>query len=93
MRRHELDVLSLVFGLFFLGAAAIWGTTSDNSMLVRGWPLPVLLIAVGVVGLLASVRSRRPRLTGPTSDATVAGSGGHGDGAEAGVTDHSPDHF
>ena len=29
VRRHEVDVLSLVFGLFFVGAALIWGLADD----------------------------------------------------------------
>lgn len=61
MRRHELDVVSLVFGLFFVGVAAIWGLTSDPGHAIRGWPLPVLLIAVGLVGLLSSLVGRRGR--------------------------------
>ena len=61
MRRREVDVVSLVFGLFFLGAAAIWGLASDAVHAARGWPLPTLLIAVGVVGLLTAVTVRRSR--------------------------------
>jgi len=56
-----VDVLSLVFGLFFLGAAAIWGISGDALRAVRGWPLPTLLIAVGVVGLFTALASRRSR--------------------------------
>ncbi len=61
MRRHEVDVTSLVFGLFFLGAAAIWGLAGDPVHAAWGWPLPTLLIAVGVIGLLTAVTQRRPR--------------------------------
>jgi hypothetical protein len=57
--RHEVDVLSLVFGLFFLGAAAIWGTSRDALHALRGWPLPALLIVVGVVGLVTAITARR----------------------------------
>lgn len=69
MRRHEVDVFSLVFGLLFLGAALIWGLAEDPGAALRGWPLPVLLIAVGVAGLLSSLggwRGRRSRATEPT---------------------------
>jgi hypothetical protein len=59
--RHEVDVLSLLFGLFFLGAAAIWGISDDALPAVRGWPLPVLLILVGLVGLATAVTGRRSR--------------------------------
>jgi len=59
--RHEVDVLSLLFGLFFLGAAAIWGISADAVPALRGWPLPVLLIVVGLVGLATAVTTRRSR--------------------------------
>jgi hypothetical protein len=61
VRRHDVDVLSLVFGLFFVGAAAIWGLAGDTVRAARGWPLPALLITVGVVGLLTALGSRRSR--------------------------------
>ena len=63
MRRHEVDVLSLVAGLLFVGAALIWGLADDPAAALEGWPLPVLLIAVGAAGLLTSIggwRGRRP---------------------------------
>ena len=60
MRRHDMDVVSLVFGLFFVGAAVIWGLAGSAGHEVRGWALPVLLIAVGLVGLLTSLTGRRP---------------------------------
>jgi hypothetical protein len=59
VRRHELDVLSLVCGLFFVGVAlfGLWGAGSAE---FGGWRLPALLIAVGVIGLVATL-ARRPR--------------------------------
>jgi hypothetical protein len=59
VRRHELDVLSLVLGLFFVGSALIWGLSEDPGDAAEGWPLPTLLIVVGVVGLAASLIRRR----------------------------------
>jgi hypothetical protein len=59
VRRHELDVISLVLGLFFVGSALIWGLTDHPGDAVRGWPLPTLLIVVGVAGLAASLLRRR----------------------------------
>jgi hypothetical protein len=58
VRRHELDVISLVLGLFFVGGALIWGLSDDPGGALDGWPLPTLLIAVGVVGLVASLARR-----------------------------------
>ncbi len=66
MRRHEMDVLSLVAGLLFVGAALIWGVADDPVEALRGWPLPVLLIAVGVAGLVTSLASWRGRSREPS---------------------------
>ncbi|MEN3357853.1 MAG: hypothetical protein V7637_1835 [Mycobacteriales bacterium] len=63
MRRHEPDLVSFIFGLFFVGAAAIWGLSAVPGHPVRGWALPALLIVVGAVGLLTSLAVRRPRST------------------------------
>jgi hypothetical protein len=54
-----VDVLSLVLGMFFLGSALVWGLSDDPGNVVGGWPLPTLLIVVGVVGLAASLLRRR----------------------------------
>lgn len=59
MRRHELDVVSLVLGLFFVGGALIWGIADSTDDPVGSWPLPTLLIGVGVIGLLTSLLRRR----------------------------------
>ena len=59
MRRHELDVVSLVLGLFFVGGALIWGIADSTDDPVGSWPLPTLLIGVGVIGLVTSLLRRR----------------------------------
>jgi len=64
VRRHETDVTSLVFGLIFLGLAAMWPLVHYDAI---GWPglgvlAPLLLIAVGLVGLVTSIKGgRRPQ--------------------------------
>jgi hypothetical protein len=63
VRRHDTDVTSLVFGLIFLGLAAIWPLVHHE---VIGWPglgifAPVLLISAGLVGLVASITGNRRR--------------------------------
>ena len=66
VRRHDVDVLSLVFGLLFIGAALMWGLPEDPGAVIEGWPLPALLIAVGLAGLVTSLggwRRRRARTT------------------------------
>lgn len=53
MPRHDLDVISLVAGVAFGGAALVF--LIDNSTGVSGrWVWPILLIVLGVAGLLAS---------------------------------------
>jgi len=59
VRRHEVDVLSLVLGLFFIGSALIWGLSDNPGDVAESWPLPTLLIVVGIVGLVASLLRRR----------------------------------
>lgn len=63
MKRHDTDVTSLVFGLLFLGVAVMWPLTQLEILTLPslGMAGPVLLIAVGVVGLLASLARSRPR--------------------------------
>lgn len=53
MQRHDVNPAGLVFGVFFIGAAILWGTGDYTSAVGRGWKLPVLLVAVGVIGLLS----------------------------------------
>ena len=59
MRRHELDYLSLVAGLIFVGAAVLWGFADDPGDVLDGWPLPTALILIGVAGLGVSLRRHR----------------------------------
>ena len=68
MRRHDVDVASLIFGLFFVGAAFIWGIADDPGAALAGWPLPVLLIAVGVAGLVTSLGGLRGRRSSAGED-------------------------
>jgi hypothetical protein len=58
MERHELDAFSLVAGLAFTGLGVLFLLDGSGSLAVQPrWVWPVLLIALGVAGLLAS----RPR--------------------------------
>ena len=59
MRRHEVDVLSLLIGLLFVGSAVLWRVADDPGELLDSWPVPALLIAVGVIGLVTSLTRRR----------------------------------
>jgi hypothetical protein len=58
--RHDLDVLSLMAGVFFAGVALL-GLLDQSSGDAAGWVWPGLLIAVGVIGLLATRATHRSR--------------------------------
>ena len=58
MPRHDLDVLSLMAGVFFAGVA-LFGLLDQASGDAAGWIWPGLLIVVGVVGLLATRTTHR----------------------------------
>ncbi len=66
MTRHDTDVVSLVAALLFLGIVGSWAL--DRSALLpgsKGWLLPLVLVAAGVVGLLGA----RPRRRNADADA------------------------
>lgn len=64
LRRHPLDIGSLVIGLVFLGVVVAWvlfevDVVSDDD---AAWALPVVLITAGVLGVvLAATKERRSR--------------------------------
>lgn len=64
MKRHDADVISLVFGLLFLGVSAMWPLVHFDVLGLPGLEVaaPVLLVSVGLAGLIASLgRIRRDR--------------------------------
>jgi uncharacterized membrane protein len=68
MARHELDLLSLLSGLFFTLVA--FGFLLDAATDV--WVVPLVLISVGVVGLAASFAAARRQ---PAPEPAPAGPG------------------
>ena len=73
MRRHELDVFSLVTGLVFVAVAAGHLLDESSQLDFDGrWVVPLVLVAVGVAGLAGLVRGRDPRAAGATADAATA---------------------
>lgn len=57
--RHRRDVVSLMAGLLLVLTAGLFLVTDLTDLSVDGrWAGPVVLIGVGVVGLLATLRSR-----------------------------------
>lgn len=59
MRRHDLDLFSLVTGLVFVGIAFghILDVASDVDFDGR-WIIPVVLVALGVAGLAGILRTK-----------------------------------
>lgn len=60
MGRHPRDVTSLVLGLLLLTIAGTYLLNDVSGSDVR-WVGPAALIAIGVLGLVASVRRRQAR--------------------------------
>jgi len=86
MKQHRADGVSLVFGLIFLIIAAWWtvGSLVDFDLDIPnvGWVVAFGLIAIGLVGVVGSLRgngngaSSAPasaELTDPTWPASAAG--------------------
>ena len=77
---HPLNVSYLVVGLVFLGIAGSWALRTAGIVDNRdvGWLLPAVLVAAGVVGLVAfaakglsrAARTRRRRRPTTTTDPT-----------------------
>jgi hypothetical protein len=68
MERHELDPLSLVGGIAFAGLGILFLLDGAGSLTVQPrWVWPLLLIAIGIAGLVAS----RPKRTDQKTDAEL----------------------
>ena len=82
MRRHELDLTSLLAGLVLLAFAGAYllGQASGHPIDAR-WTLPLVLVALGLVGLASGVARALSR----TGAAPSAESGGHDHAAGEGV--------
>ncbi|MCW2847476.1 MAG: hypothetical protein JWR90_1450 [Marmoricola sp.] len=60
---HSLKIPHLIFGLLFLGIAAVWALVVTNVVTDDGLTViaPAILIGAGVIGLAASLASGRNR--------------------------------
>ena len=66
MWRHERDTVSLMAGLLLVLLGAVFLVDDLTGLDVDGrWAAPVLLIAVGAVGLLSTLRSTERDSTAP----------------------------
>ena len=69
MRRHELDVFSLVAGLVFVAVAAGHILDAATGVEFDGrWIAPVVLVALGAAGLGGVLRGREEQ---PPADSDV----------------------
>jgi hypothetical protein len=61
VRRHETDVTSLVFGLVFLGVAALWALVQADLLSLPDASVlgPAVLVVAGLVGIAVTVRRGR----------------------------------
>lgn len=62
LHRHPTDTTSLVFGIVFVGLAAVWLLVQLELLALPdvAVALPIVLVAAGVVGLVTSIgRVRR----------------------------------
>jgi hypothetical protein len=85
VRRHDLDVFSLVTGLVFVAVAAGHLLDESSQMDFDGrWVVPLVLVAVGVAGLAGLVRGREARPAGATA-AAAARAATDGSGADEGT--------
>lgn len=73
MRRHELDLTSLVAGLVFVGIAVAYLIGAYTKVRVdAGWVLPIGLVGLGLAGLGGTLRAGLR--SGDQDDAPVADS-------------------
>ena len=62
MRRHDLDLVSVIAGvLFVLVAAAYLGAEISDRRLDGEWVFPGLLVGLGVLGLVATLWGGRAK--------------------------------
>lgn len=76
MPRHDLDPVALVAGVVFSGTALAALLESGTGLAAR-WVVPVLLIAIGIAGLLATRPSgQRDPSSGEEGVGDLRGGGG-----------------
>ena len=75
MRRHDLDLTSLICGVVFLLVAGTHLVAASSGEEINlAWLFPVLLVGLGVAGLAGALRSgNRPDDPAPVEDGTATG--------------------
>jgi hypothetical protein len=73
---RSVKIPHLVFGLLFLGVAAVWALVASEAINADRLPIlaPAVLIVAGVIGLAVSLASgRNRRRTGPAPEVAYSG--------------------
>jgi hypothetical protein len=83
VRKHELDVFSLLAGLVFVSVAVVHLVTADttHSSDVR-WVFPVAMVLVGLASLIGLVRRGAREEPAPTPAPTPASAPGEASDTE-----------
>jgi hypothetical protein len=83
VRKHELDVFSLLAGLVFVSVAVVHLVTADttHSSDVR-WVFPVAMVLVGLASLIGLVRRGGREEPAPTPAPTPASAPGEASDTE-----------
>ena len=75
MRRHDTDVMSLVFGLVFLGVAALWALVQGELLSLPDLSVlgPVILVVAGLIGIAVTLSrgNRQARENGAEGSSTA----------------------
>jgi hypothetical protein len=68
--KHDTDVTSLVFGLLFVGLAAVWALVHYDVLTLPAASVvgPAVLVVAGVAGLLLSLRRGAARRSAVVAD-------------------------
>ena len=77
MKRHPLDIVSLVFGLLFTAVGLTFLVSADPWDLLFdsvsfGWILPTVVLAGGAAMLISAVRQSPQTADSPASSSAVA---------------------
>jgi hypothetical protein len=74
VRRHDLDLFSLVAGLAFVLVAGVHLLNVAADLQLDGhWVVPVILVLIGVAGLAGVLRGRPDEVPGQVEDGADAG--------------------
>ena len=71
MKRHDIDPISLVFGLMFAATGALFMSANIDFADVRGewiWPIPLVLVGVALLVSALARRDEEPVISEPRKE-------------------------